>query len=166
MRYACAKLLKLLKQQQKHLKIGSCTSWLRINTTGSSVDFRRDKKAYKRGLSWHPGDPLHPGDALEAGHAGVWRLSGPLLLPFPPPGLLTPLLAAATAAHGTATPHAASTPDRSAPRPSPAFEAAIAWRRPSRWSAQNQHSCHQPQTDPPWLWQASVPNRAPNFMRL
>jgi len=32
--------------------------------------------------------------------------------------------------------------------------------------AQYQHSCHQPQTDPPWLWQASVPNRVPNFMRL
>ncbi len=27
--------------------------------------------------------PLPPGDALEAGHAGVRRPSGPLLLPFP-----------------------------------------------------------------------------------
>ena len=63
--------------------IGPCTCTLRINTTGSPADCHRVKKAYKRGLSEHHCSPLHRDDALEAGHAGVRRPSGPLLLPFP-----------------------------------------------------------------------------------
>ena len=47
----------------------------------------REQKGLARGLSWHPSGPLSPGDALEAGHAGVRRPSGPLLLPFPTPRL-------------------------------------------------------------------------------
>src|SRR3989442_1057340 len=37
---------------------GSCTCTLRINTPGSPTDRYKDKKVYKRGLSWHPSGPL------------------------------------------------------------------------------------------------------------
>src|SRR6266481_3672530 len=47
----------------------SCTCPLRINIAGSPVDRQRIKKAYTRGLSWHPSGPFTPGDALKAGRA-------------------------------------------------------------------------------------------------
>src|SRR5712691_3047312 len=31
------------------------------------------KKAYRRGLSWHPSGPLSPGEALDAGHTDTRR---------------------------------------------------------------------------------------------
>src|SRR6266702_3354091 len=62
--------------------------------------------------------------------------SGPFSGGFPPPGLLTPLLAAARAAAERATLHAASTLDQSIQRPSLASEAATAWPNPSCWSVQ------------------------------
>src|SRR5439155_21165338 len=46
---------------------------------------------------------------------------------FPPPGLLTPLRAAATAARGRAAPRAGSTHGRSAPRPWLVSGAATTW---------------------------------------
>src|SRR4029434_10753325 len=52
---------------------------------------------------------------------------------FPPPGLLTPLLAAATAAPERATLHAASTPDRSVRLPLLGHRAATAWPSRCRW---------------------------------
>src|SRR5712671_6352316 len=101
-------------------------------TTGSPVDCQRDKKFYKRGLSWHPSGPLSPGDALDAGHADTptphqltairRSLSCSLFL--------TPLLAAATAARGRVALRAGSTHGRSALRPWLVFAAATAW--PSR----------------------------------
>ena len=116
--------------------IGSCTCRLRINPPGSPVDRHRSKKAYTRGLSWPPSVPLLPGDALEAGRADARRLFRAASLAVSHHhGLLTDSLAAATVARGTVTPHAATTPDRSVPRPSLAFEAASVWLSPSRWSA-------------------------------
>src|SRR5207244_3434582 len=102
------------------------------NTTGSPVDYHRVKKVYKRGLSWPPSGPLSPGDALDAGHADTptphqltaTRRSLSCAL------FLTPLLAAATAARGSAAPRAGSRHGRSAPRPSLASGAASAWPSP------------------------------------
>ena len=88
---------------------GSYTSSVRINTTGSPVDCLRVEKIYKRGLSWPPSGPLNRSDALKAGRAGARRRL------WPPPvavslhhGVLTLLLAAATAARGTSRPRAVS----------------------------------------------------------
>src|SRR6266516_2456384 len=53
----------------------------------------------------------------------------------PTPPLLTYPLGVGTAARGTATPHAATPPDRSVPPPSLAFQAASVWLSPSPWSA-------------------------------
>src|SRR5207244_10140838 len=76
---------------------------------------------------------------------------------FPPPGLLTPLLAAATAARGRAAPRAGSTHGRSAPRPWPVCRGATAWPTPchgwaqavaeavGRWHEANR-SYHRPET--------------------
>src|SRR2546429_468202 len=56
-----------------------------------------------RGLSWPPSGPLTPGDALEAGRVDARRwFRPPPLAASHHPGLLTPLLAAATAARGRA----------------------------------------------------------------
>ena len=60
----------------------SCTWPLRINTPGPPVDSHRGKKAWTRGLSWHPSRLLTPGDALE-----VSRVDAPRQL-RPPPWLL------------------------------------------------------------------------------
>jgi hypothetical protein len=49
--------------------------------------------------------------------------------------LLTPLLAAATAARETAAPRATSRRDPSMPPPWPVYRAATVWRSLSRWSA-------------------------------
>src|SRR5258708_4032148 len=54
---------------------------------------------------------------------------------FPRPCVLTPPLAAATAARERAGLSASSTPDGSPPPPSPVSAAATAWPSPSRWSA-------------------------------
>src|SRR5215470_1493966 len=54
---------------QHYSLVGSCTCPIRINIAGSPVDCHRDKKAWTRGLSWHPGGPFTPGDALTAGRA-------------------------------------------------------------------------------------------------
>src|SRR5262244_3236374 len=57
--------------------VGPCTCPLRINIAGSPVDRHRDKKAWTRGLAWHPRGPFIPGDALTAGRVGVHRLCRP-----------------------------------------------------------------------------------------
>ncbi len=57
--------------------VGSCTCTLRINTPGSPTDRHKDKKVYKRGLSWHPSGPLTHGDALDAGRVDARRLLRP-----------------------------------------------------------------------------------------
>src|SRR5712691_6514664 len=89
-----------------------------------------------RGLSWHHSGPLPPGDALDAGHTDARRhLRLSSLAASHHYGWLTPLLAAATAARETAAPRVGSRHGPSIPPPSPASEAAIAWRSPSRWSA-------------------------------
>src|SRR5262252_3386661 len=89
-----------------------------------------------RGLFWPLSGPLSPGDALDAGRVDAPRLlRPPLLATVHHPCVLTSSLAAATAARGTAGPLARSTPDLSAPRPSPGSAAAIAWLSPSRGSA-------------------------------
>src|SRR4029453_8935964 len=78
---------------------------------------------------WAPGTPTK---------WAVWTHlagAGPSLGCFPPPGLLTPLLAAATAARERATPPGGSTPDPSAQRPSLGSAAATSWLSPSRGSA-------------------------------
>src|SRR6266481_3794048 len=54
---------------------------------------------------------------------------------FPRPYLLTPLLAAATAARERAGLRAGSRRGQSAPPPWPAYRAASVWLSPSRWSA-------------------------------
>src|SRR5713226_3412609 len=116
--------------------IGSCTCPLRINTTGSPTDRHRDKKVYKRGLSWPPSGPLSPGDALDAGRVGTRRhLRPPPVAVSHHHGWLTPPLAAATVAPETATPPAASRRDRSVQRPWRASAAASAWLSPCRASA-------------------------------
>src|SRR5215510_8149042 len=48
---------------------GSCTCPMRINIAGSPDDCHRSKKAWTRGLAWHPGSPFTSGDALTAGRA-------------------------------------------------------------------------------------------------
>ena len=64
---------------------GSCTWPLRVNTSDSPVDRYRDKKAWTRGLSWHPSGPRTPGDDLDAGRADTRRpLSSPPLTASPP----------------------------------------------------------------------------------
>jgi hypothetical protein len=63
----------------------SCTWPLRVNTSDSPVDRYRDKKAWTRGLSWHPSGPRTPGDDLDAGRADTRRpLSFPPLTASPP----------------------------------------------------------------------------------
>src|SRR5262249_22330818 len=52
---------------------GSCTWPLRGNTSGSSIDHHRNKKAYTRALSWHPSGPLTPGDSLNTGRVDTQR---------------------------------------------------------------------------------------------
>src|SRR5262249_2362641 len=115
----------------------SCTCPIRINIAGSPVDCHRDKKAWTRGLSWHPGGPFTPGDALTAGRADTptprqltaTRRSLPCSL------FLTPALAAARAAPDTTALLSGTTHGQSAPRPSPAYRAASALRSPCRWWA-------------------------------
>src|SRR6266699_4121773 len=90
-----------------------------------------------RGLSWPPSGPLTPGDALEAVRVDARRwFRPPPLAAAHHPGLLTPLLAAATAARGRAAPRAGSTHGRSAPRPWPVCRGATAWPTPCRGWAQ------------------------------
>src|SRR2546428_7975100 len=87
---------------------------MRINTTGSPVDCHRDKKVYKRGLSWPPSSPLTPGDALEASRVDARRLlRSPRLAASHHHGVLTPPRVVATAARDTAAPLLRSTRDRS-----------------------------------------------------
>jgi hypothetical protein len=63
----------------------SCTWPLRVNTSDSPVDRYRDKKAWTRGLSWHPSGPRPPGADLDAGRADTRRpLSSPPLTASPP----------------------------------------------------------------------------------
>src|SRR6516164_3969487 len=87
-----------------------------------------------RGLSRHPSGPLPPVDVLAAGRVDARRLLRP-----PPLAaahhhcLLTPPLAVATAARGTAAPRAVSRHARSGQRPSLASEAATAWPSPCPW---------------------------------
>jgi hypothetical protein len=89
-----------------------------------------------RGRSRPPSGPLPSVDVLEAGRVDARRLLRP-----PPLAaahhhcLLTPPRAAATAARERATPPAASRRDPSAPRPWPAYRAAIAWLSRRRWWA-------------------------------
>src|SRR5262252_8105412 len=76
---------------------------MRINIAGSPDDCHRSKKAWTRGLAWHPGSPFTSGDALTAGRADTLtprqltatRRSLPCAL------FLTPALAAARAAPDT-----------------------------------------------------------------
>src|SRR5215471_3679319 len=81
-----------------------CTCPLRINIAGSPVDRHRGKKAWTRGLAWHPRGPCIPGNALTAGRVGVHRLCRP-----PPRAashhswVLTLPPAAARGAHETTT---------------------------------------------------------------
>ena len=113
--------------------VGPCTCTLRLNTTSSLVDRHRGKKAWTRGLSCHPSGPLTPMDALEAGRADARRLLGPPHLAAPhEPCLLTPPLAAATAARERAGLLANSRHGPSTPPPSRACTAATAWSSRSR----------------------------------
>src|SRR5215467_5223288 len=88
--------------------IRPCTWPLRINTSDSPVDRHRDKKAWARGRSWPPSSPLTPDDGLDAGPTDTRR---PLRLPLQTAahhrGVLTALLAGATAGRERAAPHAA-----------------------------------------------------------
>ena len=116
---------------------GSCTCPMRINIAGSPVDRQRVKKFYKRGLSWHPSGPFTPGDALKTSRADT---PTPRQLTATRRSLscalfLTPPRVVATAARERAAPRVGSRHGPSIPPPSPASEAAIAWRSPSRWSA-------------------------------
>src|SRR5215831_18582965 len=89
-----------------------------------------------RGLSWPPSGPLPPGDGLDAGHADTRRLlKPPPLTAAHHRGVLTPLLAGATAGRERAAPHAASRHGRRAPPPWPVYTAATACLSPRRWSA-------------------------------
>src|SRR5262249_19739330 len=56
------------------LGVGPCTCPLRINIAGAPVDRHRDKKAWMRGLAWHPRHPFIPRDHLTAGRVRVPRL--------------------------------------------------------------------------------------------
>jgi hypothetical protein len=108
--------------------VGPCTCTLRLNTTSSLVDRHRGTKAWTRGLSCHPSGPLTPVDALEAGRADARRLLGPPHLAAPHEHcLLTPPLAAATAARERAGLLANSRHGPSTPPPSWACTAATAW---------------------------------------
>src|SRR6266700_1592312 len=90
-----------------------------------------------REISWPPSGPLPAGDTLDAGRADIRRLPRPLSLAASHRrDLLIPLLAGATAARETAAPLSMSRRDRSGPRPSPAYRAAIAWLSLRHWSAQ------------------------------
>src|SRR4030095_15921466 len=90
-----------------------------------------------RGLSGPPSGPCTPGDTLKAGRADTptprqltaTRRSLPCAL------FLTTALVVATAVHGRAAPRAGSRRDPSAPRPSLAYTAAIAWPSPCHASA-------------------------------
>src|SRR5262249_41940453 len=114
----------------------SCPCRLRLNTTGSPIDYYRTKKVYIRRLSWPHDGSLNRDDTLEVSRADARRL---LRLPpraaFHHHGVLTPLRAGATAGRETAAPRAASRHDRSGPRPSRACEVATAWLRRSHWWA-------------------------------
>ena len=80
--------------------------------------------------------PSPPGDALAAGCADARRLLRPASLTASHHrGLLTPLLAVATAVRDTAAPLSTSRRDRSGPRPSLAYRAATAWPSLSPWLA-------------------------------
>ncbi len=54
-----------------------CTCMLRINIPGSPTGLHKDKKAYTRGLAWHPSGPLTPVDTFEASRADARRLLRP-----------------------------------------------------------------------------------------
>src|SRR5262245_57177924 len=88
------------------------------------------------GHSWHPSGPLPPGDALEAGRVDARRLLGPPHLAAPHEHcLLTPPLAATTAARERAALRASSRHGPSTPPPSLASGAATAWPSRCRWWA-------------------------------
>ena len=95
----------------------------------------RGKKAWTRGLSWHPSRLLTPGDALE-----VSRVDAPRQL-RPPPWLLPPPRLAYTPTgwgHGGTRNRSTSRRHRhgrSAPLPWRACRAAPAWPSRSRWWA-------------------------------
>jgi hypothetical protein len=106
-----------------------------IHPSGQPGDRYRGKTAPPSGPAWRHSVLLHHHDALEAGRADARRL---LRLPpcaaFPL-GLLTPLLAVATAAPDTARLLSGSRQARSTRRPSLAYRDAMASRSPSRWWA-------------------------------
>jgi len=88
---------------------GSCPCSLRLNTRGLPCDRHRSQKVPSIGPSWPLSSPHPPGDALAAGCADARRLLRPASLTASHHrGVLTPLLAVATAARERAAPHAAS----------------------------------------------------------
>src|SRR5262249_61326669 len=96
------------KPRRPHLEITG------VNTSDSPVDRYRDKKVWTKGLSGHPSGPLTPGDALDAGRADTRRpLRPPPLTAAHHRGVLTPLLAGATAGRERALPRP---PSRHGPR--------------------------------------------------
>ena len=80
---------------------GPCTCTLRMHTAGVLLDGDKSTKASTSRLSWSPSGPQQPGDAPAASRVTASRpLRPPLLTASHYPSVLTPTLAAATAAHG------------------------------------------------------------------
>src|SRR6266853_6458922 len=115
---------------------GSCTCTLRINTTGSPGRPSKDQKGlYERALTapQRPSPPCGHPRRRPCGRTAPAQATSSCH--FPRPYLLTPLLAAATAARERAGLRAGSRRGQSAPPPWPAYRAASVWLSPSRWSA-------------------------------
>src|SRR6266850_1284630 len=115
---------------------GSCTCTLRINTTGSSGRPPKDQKGLDERALTAPQRPSPPcGHPRRRPCGRTAPAQATSSCHFPRPYLLTPLLAAATAARESAGLRAGSRRGQSAPPPWPAYRAASVWLSPSRWSA-------------------------------
>jgi hypothetical protein len=111
-----------------------CTCTLRIHTAGVLLDGHKSTKASTSRLSWSPSGPQRPGDARAASRVTASRpLRPPLLTASHYLSVLTPTLAAGTAAHGRGTSRAASRRAWSTPRLSLMWRIATSWLRRSPW---------------------------------
>jgi len=111
-----------------------CTCTLRMHTAGVLIDGHKSTKASTSRLSWPPSGPQRPGDAPAASRVTTSRpLRPPLLTASHHPSVLTPTLAAATAAHRRGTSRAASRGAWSTLRLSLMWRIATSWLSRSPW---------------------------------